>query len=166
MTWFYSKQPYTGSTAKGPKSPGRRETPKSYWYVSKAQDPLLLKPHRLWIKRSANSQKFEFKNFQKISILAHSARDFFKVNTSKIFPGQTLSPCQISKESVNHKDFYEHFNNFLILNENFWDESGAAMVRDRHIVSLAKMMLMSSSFRKINVPKQLKLPCLKIKKIY
>jgi hypothetical protein len=26
---------------------------------------------------------------------------------------QTLSPYQISKESLEHKDCYEHFNNFL-----------------------------------------------------
>ncbi len=125
----------------------------------------MLKPHRHWIKSSANSQKVEFKIFQKISILAQSARNFFKVNTSKIFPGQILSPCQISKKFLNHKDFYEHFNNFLILNENFWDKSGAAEVRDRPMASLAKMMLMNSSFRRKNVPVQIKLPCLKIKKL-
>jgi hypothetical protein len=38
------------------------------------------------------------------------------------------------------------------------------MVRDRLMVSSAKMMLMNSSFEKTNVPEQLKLPCLKIKK--
>jgi hypothetical protein len=69
----------------------------------------MMKPHRLWIKSSANSQKVEFKIFQKISILAHSARNFMKVKTSKIFPSQTLPPCQISKESVNHKVFNRHF---------------------------------------------------------
>jgi hypothetical protein len=118
----------------------------------------MLKPDRLWIKSSANSQKLEFNFFQKIPILNHSAENFHKVktskiinesmwkglnrktyqnlpllicvefaheknrttdlpiyqriapltietnsthsfSTSKIFPGQTLSPCQISKES-------------------------------------------------------------------
>jgi hypothetical protein len=39
------------------------------------------------------------------------------------------------------------------------------MVRDKPMVSLAKMMLMNSSFQKTNVPEQLKLPCLKIKKL-
>jgi hypothetical protein len=38
------------------------------------------------------------------------------------------------------------------------------MVRHRLMVFSAKMMLISSSFQKINVPEQLKLPCLKIKK--
>ncbi len=82
--------------------------------------------------------------------MAHWERNFPKVKTSKIFPGQNLTPCQISKESVNHKDFYKHFNNFLILKEDFWDESGRAMVRDRLMVSSAKMMLMNSSFTMSN----------------
>jgi hypothetical protein len=106
----------------------------------------MLKPHRHWIKSSANFQKVEFKNFQKISILAHSAKNFTKVKISKILSGHTPSPCQISKESLNHKGFYEHFNDFLNLKEKFWDEYGAAMVRDRLMVSSAKMMLMNSSF--------------------
>jgi hypothetical protein len=38
------------------------------------------------------------------------------------------------------------------------------MVRDGAMVSSAKMMLMSSSLQNTNVPEQLKLPCLKIKK--
>jgi hypothetical protein len=38
------------------------------------------------------------------------------------------------------------------------------MVRDRLMVSSEKMMLMKSSFQKTNVPEQLELPCLKIKK--
>ncbi len=124
----------------------------------------MLKPHRLWIKISANFLKVEFKIFQKIPNLAHSARNFTKVKTSKILSSHTLSPCQISKESLNHKDFYDHFNNFLILKGKFWDQFRAAMVRDRPMVSSAKMMLMNSSFQKTNVPEQLKLPCLKIKK--
>jgi hypothetical protein len=82
----------------------------------------------------------------------------------KIFSGQGLLPCQISKKSLNQKHFYEHLNNCLNLDENFLDESEAAEVRDRPIVSSIKMMLMMSTFQKINVPEQLKLPCLKISK--
>jgi hypothetical protein len=33
----------------------------------------------------------------------------------------------------------------MILKGNFWDASGAAMVRDRPMVSSTKMMLMNSS---------------------
>ncbi len=87
----------------------------------------------------------------------------------------------ISSKSINLKNFlvrlYHHakfqrnrsttmifmsiLRFFLILYE-IWDESGAAEMRDRHMVSLAKMMLMGSSVQKTNVPEQLKLPCLKI----
>jgi hypothetical protein len=40
------------------------------------------------------------------------------------------------------------FHIFLTPGVNFWDESGAELVRDGPMVSLAKMMLMISTFRR------------------
>jgi hypothetical protein len=40
------------------------------------------------------------------------------------------------------------FNFFLNPGVNFWDESGAEEVRDGPMVSLAKMMLFTSTFRR------------------
>ncbi len=56
------------------------------------------------------------------------------------------------------------FKFFLTAGVNFWDEPGAEEVRDRPMVSLAKMMLMISTFTMINMRPNFFLGCLTLKK--
>jgi hypothetical protein len=72
-------------------------------------------PCRVGFSGSVNWQKWKFKIFKKIPILAHSAKEIPKIKTSKISPGYPLSPSRISSESRNYKDFYRHFKIFLVL---------------------------------------------------
>ncbi len=84
-------------------------------------------------------------------ILAHSAQIFPNSRHQKILLARFYHHAKFWINRSTIKSFMIKFQFFLTPGVNFWDDSGAEDVRDGPMVSLAKIMLMFSTFTMINI---------------
>ena len=80
--------------------------------------------------------------------MAHSAKIFPNSRHQKILLARLYHHANFQQNHSTIERFINNFKFFLTSEVKKWDESGAEMVTDGPIVSLAKMMLINRPFRK------------------
>jgi hypothetical protein len=97
--------------------------------------------------------------------LAHSAKIFPNSNHQKILLARLYHRANFQQNRSTIERFINNFEFFLTSEVKKWDESGAEVVTDGPMVSLAKMMLVTSYFTVLNV-RNIYFGCPTLKKIH